>query len=166
MIEEWKSIKGFENYEISSKGHVRNVKTGRILKDHHTIVGYLQIGLCVGGKHTSKYVHRLVAEAFIPNPDKKSDVNHIDEDKENNMVDNLNWMTRSENVNWGNRNEKSAVSQYKQIIVIYRDNTYEEWPSASVVARELGLRQGNIVNVLRGRAKTYHGLRFKYTEGN
>lgn len=162
MREIWKEIDGFNNYEISTLGKVKNVKTGRILKAANNGTGYLQVRLCVNGKVVHKYVHRLVAEYFIPNLDNKTDVNHIDEDKLNNRADNLNWMTRTENVNWGTGIYRQAVSISKQIYALYPDGTDKYFPSITIASRELGLSQGNISSVLVGRRKTTGGYRFEY----
>jgi len=162
MKEIWKTIEGFENYEVSTEGEVRNKKTGRVLKQWLNENGYLQVVLCLNGKKTVKRVHRLVAEAFIPNPDNNPQVNHIDEDKTDNRVDNLNWMTAKENSNYGTSTQRQAENISKPIIVIYRDNTYEEFPSATIAAKELGLWQQNIVKVLKGKRNKTGGLRFRY----
>lgn len=103
MIEEWRQIPGYEGlYEVSSYGRVRNSKTYRILK-HWTTFGYLMVGLSGRKKF---YVHRLVAETFIPNIEKLPQVNHKDEDKTNNRVDNLEWCTAKYNINYGSRTER------------------------------------------------------------
>lgn len=103
--EEWKPIKGFEDYEISNKGRVKSLKYGkeRILKYGYRN-GYKIVSLNKENTKQTFKIHRLVAEAFIPNNDpiNKIFVNHIDENKENNDVSNLNWMTPSENTRWGN----------------------------------------------------------------
>lgn len=174
---EWRDVLGIENYEVSTDGEIKNKKTGRALKFQDNGHGYLLVDLWVNGKRTRKLVHRLVAEAFIPNPDNKPQVNHMNERVDDNRVFNLNWMTSKENINYGSHNkrlseslknseklQKLHESQSKQIIIIYRDNTYEEYPSATTAARELGLNQGNIVKVLKGRLKTTGGLRFEYAE--
>lgn len=158
MQEIWKNIKGFDKYEVSTLGNIRNIKTGRLRKPVEARDGYLRTGLGVGSKRKFKLVHRLVAEAFIPNQDNKPQVNHINEIKSDNRLENLEWVTAKENINYGNHNKRIR----KQIYVIYRDNTYEEYPSATIAAKELGLRQSNIVNVLKGRYKTTGGLRFRY----
>lgn len=163
-IRMWKEIKGFENYEVSNCGEVRNKTTGRVLKPSVTHNGYLRVTLCSDGKQTNKSVHRLVSGAFIPNPDNKSDVNHIDEDKTNNSVSNLEWLTHKENANHGTRNERVAATLSMPIYALYPDGTDEYYPSASVVACELGLSQGNICSVLNGQRKTAGGLRFAYAE--
>ena len=103
----WKDIPGFEGrYYISSMGRVKSVRPGwgiYIMKQHDTC-GYYTVQL--GNTQKTYYVHRLVAENFVPNPDNKPQVNHINEDKHDNRADNLNWMTRSENCNWGTRNQR------------------------------------------------------------
>lgn len=103
-MEEWRPISGLEeNYEVSNLGRVRRIKTGcgtyegRILHFSNHNHGYLIASMSLNAKHHRRYVHRLVAEAFIPNPDGKPEVNHIDGNKHNNCVDNLEWCTRAEN---------------------------------------------------------------------
>lgn len=160
MKEVWKDIKGYDNYEVSTEGQVRNKKTGLILKPRVNRGGYLSVVLYSNGKAISKYIHRLVAEAFIPNPENKPEVNHIDEDKTNNRVENLNWMTGKENINYGTRTERTQIPIY----ALYPDDTDEYFPSTHAAARELGLWQAHIVDVLKGRFKTTGGLRFEYAE--
>ena len=82
---EWKEIDGCENYEVSNDGGVRNTRTGRVLKLHPDPDGYYRVGLYRSGKETKKKVHRLVASAFVANPDNKPEVDHIDNDKTNNL---------------------------------------------------------------------------------
>ena len=116
MNEIWKDIVGYEGlYQISNLGNVKSLnyrRTGkeRILNPGNNGCGYLFVILCNNGKRKHFKIHRLVANAFLENPDNKSDVNHKDEDKTNNNVDNLEWMTRQENNNYGTRNERSSKS--------------------------------------------------------
>lgn len=106
MIEEWKNIKGYENYQVSNLGRIKN-KTGKILKQQIR-KGYCDVGLRLQGQKQPKLikVHRLVAEAFIPNPNNYPVINHIDENKQNNRIDNLEWCTQQYNSNYGHRNDK------------------------------------------------------------
>lgn len=110
--EEWKSIKGFECYEISNTGLVRSkdreittgvatfIKKGQILIPVDNGKGYKKVVLKSNGKVKRAYIHRLVAQYFIPNPENKPFINHIDNDPSNNSADNLGWCTHQENMDW------------------------------------------------------------------
>lgn len=103
MIEIWKPVKGFENYEVSNLGQVKSLnynrtKEAKILRLCKNKDGYLCVHLHKNGKGYAKKVHRLVTAAFIPNPEGKTEVNHIDGNKTNNRVENLEWATHSENM--------------------------------------------------------------------
>ena len=113
-VEIWKDIAGLEGmYQVSSIGRVRKTPkcgedSGRILRQHITKCGYVQVWL----KGKLQTVHRLVAEAFIPNPDHKETVNHKNEVKTDNRLENLEWMTRRENIQYGTRSAR--VEKWKQ----------------------------------------------------
>lgn len=122
--EEWKPVVGYEGlYEVSSMGRVKSLKRTiigkdgitreikeRILKPGIAENWYPTVNLSKDGNVVTFRVHRLVATAFIPNPENLSDVNHKDEDKTNNSVDNLEWMSHKDNTNYGTRNERIAKS--------------------------------------------------------
>lgn len=112
MEEQYKQIPQFPKYEASNLGNIRNMKTKRVLKPAKTNTGYMQVCLRNDGKNKMQTVHRLVLLAWKPiqNPD-KYDVNHIDWDKTNNTVANLNWMTRSENILHGGSKTELRILQ-------------------------------------------------------
>lgn len=140
MKEEWKDIKGYEGlYQVSNLGRVKSLERetiigkNRIVHQKEKIMkyttrsGYYNLVLRKNGKRTSKQVHRLVAEAFIPNPTNLSIVNHIDYNRKNNVVSNLEWCTQKENVEWskchmhGRRNVN--YSNTKERYISYRKST-------------------------------------------
>lgn len=113
MDEIWKDISGYEGiYQVSNMGNVRSldrldnrgrITHGRELAHKRDGGNYHQVALCKDGKQIYRHIHRLVCEAFLPNPDNKPTVNHIDENKDNNRLDNLEWATYKENAHHGTR---------------------------------------------------------------
>ena len=147
MTEQWIPI--YNNlYSVSNLGNVkaneRNIetKTGirhykeKILKPEITRDGHLRVVLCEAGKSKKVFVHRLVAEAFIPNPNNLPIINHKDENPSNNMVSNLEWCTVSYNNNYNKRNEKIGDEEGHDISVYDKDNKYiESFPSITKAAK-------------------------------
>lgn len=180
--EVWKPIPGYEGlYEVSNKGRVKSIKKvivdsigrkrtihERIRKATQTNKGYLRVMLCDSkGNNKLLRVHRLVAEAFIPNPENKPQVNHKDEDKTNNHVENLEWMTAKENLNFGTRNARSAKSRSKPVAQYTKDGKLVKiWQSTREAGRELNISNGNISSVARGMHKTCCGFVWKYVEND
>lgn len=103
-IEHWLNIDGYDNYQVSNFGRIRNSTTGRILKPSVSTAGYLNVTLSKNGKIKNHAIHKLVAKEFIENPDGKICADHIDRNKLNNHVENLRWVSSSEN----NRNRSIA----------------------------------------------------------
>ena len=170
-MEIWKDIEGYGGlYQVSNLGRVKSLnynrtKKEKILKPRSNKDGYLNVNLYKEGRMKTCLVHRLVAKAFIPNPDNKSQVNHRDEDKTNNCVDNLEWMTRRENINYGTRNERSGKSQSMPIYGInVKTNERIEFPSTMEAERN-GFNHSTIVDCLKGRCKTHKGYKWYCKEG-
>lgn len=115
--EKWKDIFGYDGmYQVSDLGRVRSIYSGewRVLKGGKNSKGYLSVGLCKDSKQKSILVHRLVANAFIPNSDEtKTIINHKDEDKTNNRVDNLEWCTVSYNNTYNGLRKKQHHPKYR-----------------------------------------------------
>lgn len=163
----FREIDGFPDYEISNLGRVCSFKGKypKILKPWKN-QGYLTVGICTGGKQVKKTVHRLVAEAFVPNLKNKPEVNHIDEDKMNNVADNLEWVTPVENCNHGTRNKRVAEARGKAVVQYTTDGVFmAEYPSTHESERITGISQSHISEVCRGKRKTAGGYIWLYEEG-
>lgn len=145
MIEEWKIISKFPKYEVSSLGRIRKISTNKLLylKDH--TAGYKQVIIQEANKKYYLYVHRLVAEAFIDNPNDYPYINHKDEDKSNNSVENLEWCTPKYNANYGTCKERIGKAHHKKVKQYTKDGRFiKEWDSYSEVEQALGMTQGDI----------------------
>ena len=167
--EEWRDVVGYEGrYQVSSMGRVKSLvrkgrKRERILKPAFNGCGYLLVNLCAGGKRKTLKVHRLVCEAFHDNPDNKSDVNHINENKTDNRACNLEWCTCKQNINHGTHNERMAKTKSKPVGQYTRDGELVKvWPSIIEVQRQAGFNQGNISKVANGKYKQAYGFIWKY----
>lgn len=115
LNEIWRDCKHYEDLlMVSNLGRVKEKGTGKYKIQHDNGKGYLYVSISVNGKRKREYVHRLVAMTFIENPENKPTVNHKDEDRQNNHVDNLEWMTYQENNNYGSRNKRAAETRIKK----------------------------------------------------
>lgn len=156
-------IENYPNYTISDKGDVINIKTNKQLKPYTRKDGYVVVSLSKGGKKYKCYLHRLVAETFIPNPDNLPQVNHIDEDKTNNCVSNLEWITPKDNCNHGTRNERQGLGHSKPIEQYdLEGNFIKEWDSATQVERDLGFNHSNISKCCLGRYNIAYNYKWKF----
>ena len=159
--EEWKTIENFENYNISSFGRVQNNKTGKIMKLNNK-GGYLHISLVNSQNRKSFKVHRLVALAYIENPENKLEVNHKDKNKDNNHLSNLEWNTRQENnihrllnLTITNINKKVIFRLDKETNEVL--DRYESFEEAALWAVNLGLTK-NIHNGRNAISNSVNGL--------
>lgn len=173
MNEIWKDIKDYPNYMISNWGNVkslnyRNTGEEKILKQIKNSKGYLQVGLYKNGKVKHYKVHRLVAEHFIPNPNNLPQIDHINTDRTDNRVENLQWCTSKENNNNPLTIDKMKKNTHfvklsKPIIQFSKDGEFiRKWNSAMDVQRELGIYQTNISKCCKGKYKTVGGYIWRY----
>lgn len=160
-MEEWKDILNYEGlYQISNLGRVKSLpkdshnqyNTERILKPFVGKDNYSRVILTKSKKHKSYYIHRLVAEAFIDNPNKFSVVNHIDENKQNNNVNNLEWCTAYYNQVYGTKNYRSSLKRRKKLFQFdLEGNFIKEWDSITEAQNTLKIY--NISNCVRGQSR-------------
>lgn len=165
MKEIWKSIEGYEDYEISNFGRVKSLKYGKekILKQT-LILGYFCVSLCKNGKDKIVKVHRLVAQAFVPNPNNYPCVNHKNENTIDNRPENLEWCTHEYNLNYGTRNErisKSRINNPKISKPIRCIETGIIYPSIKEAQRKLGFDNSGISACLHKRQKTCGGFHWE-----
>jgi hypothetical protein len=167
MSEEWKDIKGFEGYQISSLGRVKSLKHNkpRIMTLECGNKGYYRIELYKDGKGIKKFVHRLVAEAFIPNPLEFPQVNHKDEVKTNNELSNLEWCDADYNINYGTGKYRKAIGRKKKVNQYDTEgNLIKQWESAVDCQKETGLNSSNISCCCRGETKHAYGFKWSYAQ--
>jgi hypothetical protein len=169
MEEIWKDVKEFTGiYQASNKGRVRTLDrlsnaissvgrpytvkvSGRIVAISKYPNGYSYVNINVDGKRGTRLVHRLVAEAFIPNPDNLPQVNHKDENIENNCVENLEWCTAKYNANYGTRNARCFhYDQQKAINQFTKDGVFiKHWNGIGEASKALGISDSHIIRVCK-----------------
>lgn len=162
---EWRKIEGFERYSVSDTGLVRNDRTGKILKESMATNGYSRIGIYdETGNIKWNGVHRYVAMAFIPNPENKPQVNHIDGNKQNNAVSNLEWVTSHENEVhkcYVLKNIRGVSSKARPVKCV---ETGEIFPSARLAALSINRCHNGIRECLSGKKLTSGGYHWVYAD--
>ena len=183
--EKWLPVIGYEGlYDVSNLGRVRSLNYGGVkgrvrLRKQNLVCGYAQVLLCKNGSHSQKLVHRLVYEAFVAklpkfeqagrgNGSKMWEINHIDENKLNNHVENLEIVTRTQNNNYGTRTRRMAEAQRnnhgsKMVYQFALDgNLVKVWPSTAECGRN-GFNEGHVASCCRGvKVGTYHNVYKNY----
>ena len=161
-VETFVKIEGFENYEVSNLGKVRNIKSGRIIKPSLNKNGYLRLWLCENNKKKYLYLHRIIATAFIDNSEEKPCVNHIDENKLNNDLSNLEWCTVKENNIHGTRTKRAAEKCFKKVIQLdLNDNVLNEFESIKQAGQKTGALARNISSCCNGKRKSAGGFKWR-----
>lgn len=160
--EDMKDYPGYEGlYAATRDGKVWSYKSGRFLTPSNNGKGYLKVNLNKDGKSTQKLVHRIIAETFIPNPENKPQVNHIDEDKTNNKVSNLCWMTAKENTNYGTGRQRQTNSRKKRVWCVELEKEFE---SITQAADELGLWKSHVSKCCHGQINSTGGYHFEFMD--
>ena len=164
MKEIWKDCKGYEGlYQVSNLGRVWNVKLQKYLKGSYNKDGYHQVYLTAkNGKRKTESVHRLVALAFLSNPNNLPQVNHKDENKGNNCVDNLEWCNAKYNANHGTRNKRISKANSIPVYCFELDKIFYGTREAE---RELGINHSSISKACKGKQKTTGGYHWEYYNG-
>ena len=180
MEEIWKDIEEYEGlYQVSNYGNIKafyykGKRHQTLLRKSVGKLGYEMVGLNKNGVHKTFTVHRLVAQAFIPNPDNKPCIDHINTNKTDNRVNNLKWCTQKENINnpitletWGETHNKNKIGKnsrrHKVIHQYSKEGVFiKEWYGSLEIKRDLGLCDTVVRDCCRGKQKTAGGFIWKY----
>jgi len=154
-----------EGYLIDNLGNIFSTKSNKYLTKQIKR-GYICVNLSINGKTVTKSIHRLLAKAFIPNPNNYPCVNHIDENKLNNSVTNLEWCSISYNNAYNGRIQKIAQKHYKPVEVYKEDKLIMIYPSVKDTAKALSLDSRAISAVCRGDRNMHKGWIFRYKGGD
>ena len=187
-MENWKDIKGYEGfYQVSDCGRIKSLERDVYRQNgtfHHHLKekilvpildkdGYQYVNLSKNGKRKVMTIHRLVAMAFLPNPENKSQINHKNEIKTNNVVENLEWCTASYNINFGTRTERSIQNRrsYKlgdnpSAKPVFCVELNKKFDCAKSAQEELGIDRMSIGKACRGKRKTAGGFHWRYANEN
>lgn len=159
-MEEWRDIRGYEGlYQISHRGVVRSLVSNRLMKPYQNNNGYLKVDLYKSGKREHRYIHRLVAEAYIQNVGNKNEINHKDEDKTNNCVENLEYCDRTYNMNYGTVRQRSAEKIRKAVFCTELNRLFK---SISEASRETGICLQSISLCCLGKQSTAGTLHWRF----
>lgn len=160
----WKDVSGYEGrYIVSTLGHIKNVKRNKLLKPTIDSKGYSNVKLYMNNIQSKTHkVHRLVASAFLSNPDNKPQINHKDENRTNDRVDNLEWCTNKYNCNYGNHSKHLS----KPILQFDKNGNYiRKWNGASEAGKALNICIQSIQKCCKLKRFSAGGYVWKYEKG-
>ncbi|MDD3029819.1 MAG: HNH endonuclease [Alphaproteobacteria bacterium] len=167
-MEYWKPVNGYEGvYEVSSEGRLRNVRSNKVLGENSRSQGYVQDALCKNGRRLQMRRHRIVAEAFIPNPENKREVNHKNGDKSDNSVENLEWVSHRENADhaWRTGLTSAPPANMPRMVKQYYEGariaTYGSIKEASLSNR---VSEEDICKCCKGKRKSAGGFTWTYAK--
>lgn len=156
----WKEIEGFENYEVSTEGEVRNKKYNRLLSPSPGAGGYLRVNLRKDKKSYQHYIHRLVASAFLEG---EGEVNHLDGNRTNNRVDNLEWTTHQENVNHAFEILHRIPSRGAvKVLVVYTDGTEKTFDGIKQCAEYYNIDSATIRDYVNHKLTKHRGIQANF----
>lgn len=173
----WKDVIGYEGlYQVSDEGQVRSYgkyiqvrpnctiyREGKILWPEVCKNGYLRVQLYKDNSRNHKLIHRLVAEAFIPNPNNLETVNHKNENKQDNSIDNLEWMSAVDNIRYGTGIQRKSSSKKRPVKQLSLEGELiRVWDSARDAEAELGIKNSSICSCCRGKQKTAGNFKWEY----
>lgn len=173
----WKPIIKYEGYEVSNFGRVRSIsrniidkngktiyRNGKLLSQNKINSGYLMVDFNINGIHKRELIHRIVAEVFIENPNNLPEVNHKDNNKLNNKVENLEWCDGIYNKTYSNVFNKGAEAVKRKIIMVDLQNNIKEYNSIAEAAKDLNISHGTIGFCLKEGRTTKRGYSFYYKD--
>lgn len=163
---EWRTVVEYDRYEVNELGQIRHKDRKKILTPRANRSGYMYVNFNIGGHRTNFAVHRIVANAFIPNPNNYPEVNHKNLNKADNRVENLEWVNSTEN-KIHSYNSETRKSNGKEVEQYDLNNNYiKTFPSASAAAKYMGCSIGAISNCCNGRTKTSQGYLWRFAESS
>lgn len=164
---EWKTVCEYDRYEVSRKGEIRHKARKHVLKPRLNPTGYAYVNFSINGHRENFAIHRIVANAFIPNPNGYSEINHKDYNRANNCVDNLEWVDSSQNKKHAFLKKENRDCRGKKVEQYTKNGEYiQTFVSLSAAARKMKCTVGAISNCCLGRSKTSQGYHWKFSEGS
>ena len=164
---EWRTVIEYDKYEVNQFGEIRHKKRKQILKPRPNRSGYEYVNFRINGESKNFAIHRIVANAFIPNPNGYTEVNHKDYNKSNNCVDNLEWVTSSGNKSHAYKKIENHIIRGKEVEQYTKAGEYvKTYDTVSDAAKAMGCCVAAISNCCLGRTKTSMGFQWRFSEGS